>query len=116
MDERTTEILRRFADSWVETDDWFADLIDNYGHEHLVPVRQVIKKLKQDGGDKYFRLGTPVSRLLISRSVDAGLRCDQKFIIIETIKHDEFEVVPRDGDREYRKYRVNNLEDNRVEN
>jgi hypothetical protein len=59
MDERTQEILKRFSDSWTETEAFYDDLIANYpGFERLIPIRQFIATLKQSGYDKFFRLGT----------------------------------------------------------
>lgn len=51
--------------------------------------------------------------LIISRSVNQGLRPDQKFIKIDTCDS-KFEVTFRDGDKVYRQYMVDTLDDTRV--
>jgi hypothetical protein len=115
MDERTTEILRRFKCSWKDTKDFYDRLIANYpGWDKLNPLRTFIDTLEEKGEDNYFRLGTSVDRLLISRSVDHGLRVDQKYIMIEAIDKNDFEVTLRDGDKVYRQYRINDLSDERL--
>lgn len=112
MDERTIEILNRFSNSWTETENRYDDLIDNYdGFERLRPLRNFILTLKEKGGDKDFRLGTSMHTLVISRSVNHGLRLDQKYLKIDTIDTDDFEVIFRDGDKVYREYRINSLDD-----
>lgn len=114
MDERTTEILRRFKNSWTETEQRIDDLIDNHsGFERLKPIQQFIMTLKQNGEDKFFRLGTSVHILIISRSVNHGLRLDQKHIKIDAFDN-KFEVTFRDGNKVYRQYMVDSLGDNRV--
>jgi len=96
MDERTTEIQRRFKNSWTETEVVYSNLIDNYpGFERLKPVKQFIQTLKQNGGDIIFRLGTSLHILVISRSVNLGLRTDQKHIKIDAYDN-KFEVIFRD--------------------
>lgn len=52
--------------------------------------------------------------LVISRSVEHGLRSDQKSIFIDPINADDYEVILRDGEKIYRKYRISNLEDHRL--
>lgn len=98
MDERTTKILKRFKNSWTDTKDFYDELIANYsGWDKLRPLLSFIETLEDKGEDNYFRLGTSVDRLLISRSIDHGLRIDQKFIKIEAINENDFEVTLRDG-------------------
>lgn len=116
MDERTKEILKRFTDSWAETENFYDNLIDNYsGFERLKSIRQFIRTLKQNGEDKYFRLGTSVQILIISRSVNHGLRKDQKHIKIDAFDN-KFEVTLLDGGKVYRQYMVDSLEDIKVTN
>ena len=109
MQSRTEAILGQFADSWVETERFFDNLINNYNFERLKPVRLFINELKQKEGDRFFRLGTSVHRLLISRSVNHGLRMDQKYIMIETYD-EKFEITLRDGKCTYRQYMIENLD------
>jgi hypothetical protein len=114
MNERTNEIVKRFNSSWTETKNFYDDLIKNYaGFERLKPVQQFIETLQQNGEDKFFRLGTSIHDLIISRSVENGLRKDQKYIKIETYDN-KFEVTLRDGSKIYREYLVDSLEDIKV--
>jgi hypothetical protein len=114
MDERTKEVVKRFSESWTETEKFYDDLIANYsGFDRLKPIRQFLTTLKQNGEDKYFRLGTSVHILVISRSVNHGLRLDQKHIKIDAFDN-KFEATLRDGNKIYRQYMVDSLNDNRV--
>jgi hypothetical protein len=114
MDERTLEILKRFAASWDETKAFYDDLIAQ-GWDQLNALKEFINTLEQSGGRQFYRLGTSIYILIISRSVDKGLRPDQKSIRIDTLAADDFEVTLHDADKIYRQYRVKNLRDPRVE-
>jgi hypothetical protein len=86
METRTDEIIKRFKDSWTETELFYDDLIKNHpGFDHLKPLRQFISDLRDKEEFNHFRLGTSVHFLIISRSVAHGLRSDQKSIKIEAI-------------------------------
>ena len=52
--------------------------------------------------------------LMISRSVEHGLRSDQKYIRVDPINADDFEITMGDGEKFYRQYRVKELSDARV--
>lgn len=114
MDERTKEIVRRFTESWLQTGEWLDDLINNHDFQQLKPVRQLMLQMEERGEHQYFRAGTSVHTLLLSRSVNFGLRTDQKYIKIEAFMEGDFEVTMRDGEKTYRQYKVNDLNDNRV--
>ena len=114
MDDGTREILNRFDASWVQTKACFDDLIANKGFERLIPVRAFITRLEKSGGKELYRLGTSIHVLIISRSVDHGLRTDQKYIRIEAHNENDFEVTMRDGEKMYRQYRVRDLNDSRI--
>ena len=117
MHERTIEILNRFSKSLTETENRFNDLINNYdGFERLEPMLHFIIALKAKGEDKYFRLGTSMHTLVISRSVNHGLRHDQKHLKIDAIDLNDFEVVFQDGDKVYREYRIKSLDDIKLVN
>ena len=117
MDDRTQEILKRFSKSWTETEKSYDELIALYpGWEKLIPLRQYITQLKEQGADKLFRAGTSMHSLILSRSVDFGLRDDQKYLKIETITTNDFEITFRDGAKVYREYRIKHLEDNKLTN
>jgi hypothetical protein len=115
MGTRADEILKRFKDSWTETESFYDGLINNHpGFEHLRPLRQFISNLRHNEEFNHFRLGTSVHFLIISRSVDHGLRSDQKNIKIEAIDIEDFEVTMRDGEKIYRQYRIKDFEDVRL--
>jgi hypothetical protein len=112
LDERAAEILRRFHQSWADTENRYDDLIEKQsGFERLRPLRQFIQNLKSNGDNNFFRLGTSIHMLIISRSVDHGLRTDQKQIQIDTIGISDFEVTLKDGEKIYRQYRLSSLDD-----
>lgn len=114
---RTTEILSRFAASWRETKARYDELIDNYsGWTKLIPLQQFISSIIAEGNDQYFRAGTSVADLFISRSVDHGLRIDQKYIKIEAVAEHDFEVSLCEGEKVYRTYRLTDLGDARLLN
>ncbi len=116
IDSRTEEILISFDKSWTEIEKSYDDLIYNYsGWDRVKPIRSFITKLKENGANKYFRLGTSMHALMISRSVKFGLREDQKYIKIEAVNLDDYEVTMRDAKKIYREYRINNLEDPQLE-
>lgn len=116
MEEITAEILKRFEESWEQTEETFANLIDMHpGFERLIPVYLFIQKLKDAGNNQFYRLGTSIHNLVISRSVNDGLRIDQKYIRIEAFE-DSFEVTLRDGNKMYRQYTIEELSDPRLVN
>jgi hypothetical protein len=115
MITREEEIINRFKHSWVKTLNIYNDLINNHkGWDKVKPVRDFVQKLQRDGFDNHFRLGTSVYYLLISRSVEHGLRSDQKYIHVDPISPDDFKVTLKDGDKVYRQYRVATLMDEKV--
>jgi len=112
---RTAEILKRFEASWNQTKTRFDELIalDEY-FKPLIAIREFITQLELAEGKELYRLGAAMHTLMISRSVDHGLRLDQKFILIEAIAQDDFEVSLRDGSKIYRQYRIKDLKDTRL--
>gem|GEM_PF-3577887 len=116
MNTRTEEILARFSASWTKTEAHYDDLINNYhGWDRVIPIRSYISKLKQEGEDKFFRLGTSLDSLMISRSVEFGLRPDQKYIKIEALDVYDFKITLQDGSKVYRAYKVTTLENSQLE-
>jgi hypothetical protein len=117
MNDRTKEILNRFERSWNETELFYEELINNYtGWGKLIPVLELIRYLKQNGEDKFFRLSTSIYILIISRSVDYSLREDQKRISVDTISSNDFKVSLFDGRKTYREYSVTSLLDPKMLN
>lgn len=115
MDARTQTILNLFHESWTETLLRYDDLITNYsGFERFKPLREFILKLQVQDEDKYFRIGTSVHYLIISRSVNHGLRTDQKYIKIDVINEHDYYVTFREDTVTYREYRLQTLDDPRI--
>lgn len=114
MDNRTDEIIQRFKTSWTEVEECYDIMLANGGFDRLKPLRHFISDLRQKGEDKYFRAGTSMYTFILSRSVDFGLRVDQKYIRIEPFDNNAFEVTLRDGYKAYREYRLTNLTDVRL--
>jgi len=113
MNERTEEIVKRFSESWDETQKFYSHLIDDVtGWDKLIPVYLFIQKQQKAGQDKFFRLGNSIHHLIISRSVASALRPDQKFIKVDA-RDKSFVVSLRDGTKMYREYTIKDLEDER---
>jgi hypothetical protein len=113
MNNRTIEITSRFEKSWNDTEKIFDMLLEN-GFYRLIPVREFITELKEKGENQHFRIGTSLYRLIFSRSVEHGLRDDQKQLIIDTLDKNDYEIIFRDGFKKYRDYRINDLNDDRL--
>ena len=114
MNERTQEIINRFENSWNETLERYEMLIDNGGFDKWIPIRDLIIEMKENGEWKHFRIGTSMFTLIFSRSVDFGLRNDQKHVKIETLNYNDYEITFRDADKLYREYRITELNDIRL--
>jgi hypothetical protein len=115
MDARTAAIIDQFEISWKVTLADYNQLIEKYtGFDHLVPLRDFIVKLKSEGADRHFRLGTSMTDLMFSRSVDYGLREDQKCVRLAFLGPNLYYLQLRDGNQEYRAYKIESLEDERV--
>jgi hypothetical protein len=111
MNAATEEILNRFDQSWTATQLFFNDLIDNNPElENLIPLCLFIQKFKKAGGNRSFRLGTSKQDLVISRSLEFGLRPDQKFITVQA-KGNSFIISFRDGYKLHKEYRIKDLDD-----
>lgn len=114
--QATSEILKQFERSWSETEQFYIRLVYEYkGWERLTPLFKFIRDKRSEGQQRYLRLGTSVHRLIISRSVDQGLRPDQKSIRIIS-ENDKFRVVFSDGNTIYRDNTIDSLEDIRFLN
>ncbi|SHG83201.1 hypothetical protein [Flagellimonas flava] len=121
MDKRTDEIIIRFENSWNNTEAFYRNLLEKHtGFNFVAPILEFIQELKNSGESKNFRLGTSMHTLIISRSVEHGLREDQKEIRIEKVNNlpdgFEYEVIMRQGKNVFRVYRVHNLNDEKVLN
>ena len=107
MNNRSKEITSHFEKSWYETEKIFDMLLEN-GFERLVPVREFITELKEKDESHNFRIGTSMYRLIFSRSIEHGLREDQKQVTIDTLDKNDYEINLRDG---IKKYRISDLND-----
>jgi hypothetical protein len=115
MDTRTQEILDRFNSSWDETQESYENLINNHeGFERLKPLLTFIKKLRSNGENLHFRIGTSMHTLMFSRSVSFGLRDDQKSLAIEALYYGGYEVIFKEGDKIYRKYNINTFDEETI--
>lgn len=110
MNNRTKEIISRFENSWNDTEKIFDTLLDN-GFERLIPVREYITELKKKGENRNFRIGTSMYRLIFSRSIEHGLREDQKYLTIDTFDENDYEISLKEGLKKYREYRIRDLND-----
>jgi len=111
MDIGTAEILKRFDESWAATQLFYSDLVDNNADlDNLIPVYLFIQKLKKAGANANFRLGTSREDLIFSRSLEPGLRPDQKCIVIHS-KGNSFTISFREGMKLHKEYRIKDLED-----
>ena len=72
-------------------------MFDNCEFERLIPIKDFNACLKEKGYDRHFRIGTSLCKLIFSRSVDRGLRDDQKCIKIDTIALNDYEIIFSDG-------------------
>ncbi len=114
MSATAEEILDRFRESWIATEKIYNNLIDSYpGFNRLIPLYIFIQKLRDAGQDKFFRLGSYNNHLIFSRSIDAELRADQKFLKLEA-KDDSYEITLKDAQKMYRQYKIKDLEDLRL--
>lgn len=112
--EATADLLKRFEESWDKTEHFYIALLSEYeGWEKVAPILQFIRERRNDDDHHFFRLGTAVHFLVISRSVMHGLRLDQKYIKIMAYNN-EFRVVFGQGDTVYRNYTLTSLKDQRL--
>jgi hypothetical protein len=108
------EIINRFRESWIDVENFYDILIENYSWDKLKPIKELIFELKLKGENEHFRLGTSVHYLIISRSVEHGLRSDQKHIrIMQTSLN--FKVELREGLKVDRELVSENLKDTEIE-
>ena len=93
MDERTTEIFSRFKKSWDDTEAHYDMLFQYDGWEFLTELRGFITELRQQNFDKKFRIGTSMYRLIFSRSIEHGLRKDQKQLAIDAFDNGNYNIM-----------------------
>jgi hypothetical protein len=111
MDKGNEEIFARFDKSWVATQLFYNDLIDNNPQlDNLIPLYLFIQKLKKAGANNHFRLGTSKQDLIFSRSLEVDLRPDQKFIAVQS-KDNSFIISFREGSKLHKEYRIKDLDD-----
>lgn len=109
------EIENQFQKSWIETELFFDNLIGN-GFSKLIPIKKLIIDLSQRGNNKYFRLGTSMYTLIFSRSVDFGLRPNQKNLRVEVKNKNYYNVRLGDADSIDSKYDIQDISDDKIIN
>jgi len=114
MDARSEKIIDIFKVSWEETVKHYDNLLNFPGWDRYIPVRQFVEDMIETGEDRFFHAGTSMATLMISRSVNHGLRKDQKFVSIEAIGDNDYEIKLREYLKTYREYRITNLDDPRL--
>ncbi|OEK03448.1 hypothetical protein BFP97_18830 [Roseivirga sp. 4D4] len=92
MDKRTEKIREIFENSWNETIKMYDDLLSYDQWKFLAELRCFLDELQNSGFNNEFRIGTSVNRLIFSRSVDHGLRVDQKQILIEPYSNGKYDI------------------------
>lgn len=119
MDPRTTEILNQFTKSWDDTEAHY-DMLSQYdGWDFLKELRSFITELRKQNFEEKFRIGTSMHRLIFSRSVDHGLRKDQKQLVIDAFKNGSYDILfydftaPGDLIRKYDEFRTTELTENK---
>lgn len=107
------EIINRFRKSWIDVENFYDFLIKSQSWDKLKPIKELILELKLKGENEHFRLGTSVHYLIISRSVEHGLRADQKHIRIMKTS-ESFKVELREGIKVYKELVSENLKDTEI--
>lgn len=92
MKKRTETIQKIFENSWSETVEFYDDLLTNRQWYFLIELRTFLSELQYLGYDRKFRIGTSIHRLIFSRSIDHGLRVDQKQILIEPYPNGKYDI------------------------
>jgi len=113
MDARSEKIVELFQKSWDDTEKWYIDRLESYG-EHYKPLLDFISMFRKSGEDRFFRAGTSMSILIISRSVAFGIREDQKFVSIDVVNPNIYEIKLREPHKTYREFRISTLDDPRL--
>ncbi len=112
LEKRNKEIIDRFQISWIDTKLKYKDLMENHSSfDFAKQILSLIERLRYLKYDKVLRLGTSMHTLVLSRSVEHGLREDQKEIRIEWAKENLFNIVMKDVGKVYREYTLIDLED-----
>ena len=93
MDKRTTEILSRFKKSWDDTEAHYDMLFQYDGWEFLRELRVFLTELRRQNFDEKLRIGTSMHRLIFSRSIEHGLRKDQKQLVIEAFDNGNYDIM-----------------------
>jgi len=107
------EIAESFAQSWLHTENKYAQIIDEYeGFNFLVPLYLLIQKMKAAGEDRFFRLGTANRKLHFSRSAQPQLRPAQQYLEIDA-REKAFVVTLKDAQKMHRQFTLKDLEDER---
>jgi hypothetical protein len=112
MDERVENKIS-FIESWIEAEEFYADLFSHKGWDYVKPIMPLIDSLRQKGYDKSLRAGQSLYTFVLSRSINWGLRQDQHSLIIEPTTQNKFRVWYSDGQNPINELETDNLIDNK---
>lgn len=119
MDARTEIIQQLFEDSWKSTLEIYDDLLTVGSWFFLNELRTFICELYNQSFNKKFRIGTSMERLIFSRSVEHGLRPDQKRVLIEPFSNERYHIrfydfnTPGDRIQVFDEFTTENLSGNK---
>lgn len=113
MDESMQEISDRFIKSWSATQDYYEELINQPGFNHLIPLYLFIQKLSKAGENKNFRLGTSMQNIIFSRSIEADPELNKKYLKIKALDS-SFVITLKEGKKMLREYIIKDLDDERL--
>ncbi len=109
MDKRSEEIVKRFQHSWDEVEKHYEHILQYNGWEYLTQLIGAIEYWREIGLDKVFRVGNSIHHLILSRSVEHGLREDQKRILIVPNSDGTYEINFFEGTKKYKEFKTNQL-------
>jgi hypothetical protein len=101
-----------FIKSWDDIEVFYVDLLSYKGWDHIKPVLVLIRHLRALGYDKLLRAGQSVYILVLSRSVNWGLKDNQHRIGIEATPNGIFRVWYF-GEAKFREFETEHLIENR---
>ncbi|MEM9829223.1 MAG: hypothetical protein AAF944_01220 [Bacteroidota bacterium] len=113
MDKRNEEIVKRFQHSWDKVEKHYEHILQHNGWEYLIQLTKAIEYWREIGLDKVFRAGNSIHYLILSRSVEHGLRGDQKRILIIPNSDGTYEINFFEETKKYKELKTNQLLGNR---
>lgn len=113
MDERMQEISDHFTKSWKATQAQYEDLINHPEFNHLIPLYLFIQKLTKARENNIFHLAISMQDLIFSRSIEADLGPNQKYLTIKALDN-SFVITLKEGKKMLREYTIKDLDDERL--